>query len=159
MTTVMSAQARARLHSELDDLRDKQRPELLHLIAAVDGRDAADQAERTQREMDVQALDARIGRLADRLRTGSAPAPARPAFDGSVHPGSVVDLDFGDGMPERFLVSEFAVNDDDVQAVTVDSPLGRALLGSAAGATLSYAGPARRLTVTVVAVDPPPLAA
>ena len=64
---------------------------------------------------------------------------AETTHDGTVREGEVVLLDFGGGTPERYVVGTLAEVDDDVDAVTPSSPLGRALLGAVAGTAVSYA--------------------
>ena len=153
--TVLTTQARSRLAAELQDLRDRQRPELLRLAADIDGRDPADQAERTQREIDLLKLDQRIRRLDDLLADEDRVAlSADEGAPGTAQLGSAVDLDFGDGQPQRVILGDIVLSLSDIPVVTLDSPLGRALLGSTPGEKLTYRGPAKELSATVVAVHP-----
>jgi len=147
---VRSDQTRARLEAELGALA-AERSRLLWLAAAPDGRDAADQAERALREFDIDQVDMRMRRLGDRLRAASKPRPA-VKNDGTVREGAVVLLDFGDGDAERYVVGSLAELDEDVNAVTPTSPLGRALLGTARGSTVRYRTPAGERSVVVVGV-------
>lgn len=131
-----------------------ERSRLLELAATAVGRDAADQAERALREFDIEQVDLRIARVRERLDNvvarGANPVVAK--HDGTVRPGEMVALDFGDGTPERYVVGNLAEVDEDVAAVTPSSPLGKALLGSAAGTTVSYRTPAGQRTVRIAAV-------
>ncbi|MGN6088317.1 MAG: GreA/GreB family elongation factor, partial [Actinomycetales bacterium] len=71
---------------------------------------------------------------------------------GTAQLGSSVDLDFGDGRPQRVILGDVALSLSDIPVVTVESPLGRALLGSSAGDTVTYRVPAKERTATVLAV-------
>jgi transcription elongation factor GreA len=147
--SVLSDQTRARLSAELSALR-AERARLLELAAATEGKDAADQAERTMREFDIEQVDLRIQRFRDRLENADRVVDFGP-HDGTVRQGEVVVLDFGDG-PERYVVGALDSVDDDVLAVTPASPLGKALLGGTAGTTVTYRTPGGVRSVQVVSV-------
>lgn len=144
-----TAHHRLELQRQLDELLSVERPRLLSSMGAVDGNDPADQADRAALEFDLAQLDVRIRRLQDRLTGRGRP---QNGTGGLVHGASLV-LDFGDG-PETFLVSD-AGGVDDVDVVTPDSPLGRALAAAAVGESLTYGTPRGEIRVTLVAVDVP----
>ncbi|HEX3813696.1 MAG TPA: GreA/GreB family elongation factor [Mycobacteriales bacterium] len=148
--SVLSPETRGRLQEELTAL-EAERARLLELVAGTEGKDPADQAERTMREFDVEQVDVRIRRLTDRIDAANKPH-AETTHDGTVREGEVVLIDFGDGTPERYLVGALIEVDDDVDAVTPTSPLGRALLGATAGQTVSYRTPQGQRNVKIVAV-------
>ncbi len=152
--SVLSPETRGRLQDELSEL-EAERSRLLELVSGTEGKDAADQAERTMREFDVEQLDVRIRRLVDRLDAANRPH-AETTHDGTVREGEVVLIDFGDGTPERYVVGALAEVDDDVDVVTPTSPLGQALLGATAGQTVSYRTPQGERSVTIVAVGESP---
>jgi len=152
--SVLSAETLGRLQEELSALED-ERARLLELVSGTEGKDPADQAERTMREFDVEQLDVRIRRMVDRLDAASKPHAETP-HDGTVREGEVVLLDFGDGTPERYVVGALAEVDDDVDAVTPSSPLGQALLGGVGGQSVSYKTPAGQRTVRIVSVGDVP---
>jgi transcription elongation factor GreA len=148
--SVFSGGNRARLQEELSELA-AERARLLELVSAIEGKDAADQAERTMREFDVEQLDVRIRRIEDKLEAARRPqAPTQ--HDGTVREGEVVLLDFGDGAAERYVVSAISAVDDDVDVITPTSPLGRALLGGVAGQEVGYRTPQGPRAVRIVAV-------
>ncbi|MGI8696745.1 MAG: GreA/GreB family elongation factor [Mycobacteriales bacterium] len=148
---MLTDQGRAQLEAELAELA-LERAQLLELAARPDGRDAGDQAERALREFDIDQVDVRMRRARARLTAAERPR-AIVRDDGTVQPGVVVWLDFGDGEPERLVVGGLAEVDEDVEVVTPSSPLGRALLGSPAGAEVRYRTPSGHRTVRVAAVD------
>lgn len=148
--STLSPETRARLQEELSAL-EAERARLLELVATTEGKDAADQADRTLREFDVEQIELRMRRVVERLDAASRPhAPTE--HDGTVKPGEVVLIDFGDNVPERYVVGSLTEVDDDVDVVTPTSPLGRALLGTVAGQEVSYRTPAGEKTVRIVAV-------
>jgi transcription elongation factor GreA len=68
-----------------------------------------------------------------------------------VRVGSIVTIDFGDG-PERYLVGSIEEKRDDVSdALTPDSPLGRALLGKGTG-VMEYEVHERTHKVTILEI-------
>jgi transcription elongation GreA/GreB family factor len=148
--STLSPETRARLQEELSNM-EAERARLLELVATTEGKDAADQADRTLREFDVEQLEVRMRRIVERLDADARPhAPTE--HDGTVKLGEVVVIDFGDNAPERYVVGSLTEVDDDVDVVTPTSPLGQALLGATAGQEVSYRTPAGDQTVRIVAV-------
>ncbi|MER8047203.1 GreA/GreB family elongation factor [Streptomyces sp. NPDC094032] len=144
-----------------DDLRELER-ELTELRAAR-GKvaatlpdddmvgDHADAAEELDRATEVTRLDQRITEIEARLRT--APVAGPPPAD-TVGLGSTVTVRFADGAESTVTVGELA-EAPDLNLVTADSPLGRALLGHGAGDTVTYRAPEGPTTATVVSLGPP----
>jgi transcription elongation GreA/GreB family factor len=60
----------------------------------------------------------------------------------------------GDDDVMTYLVGSIEERHDTYDMLSTNSPLGQALLGKAPGATVTYQGPKRELSVTVVAVRP-----
>lgn len=99
-------------------------------------------------------MEARIRQLTELLRTaqvGEAPAP-----DGRVAPGTVVEVRFaGDSAGEKFLLGSREGAGGDLEVYSPQSPLGSALLGHAAGESVSYETPnGRTMDVEIVGVEP-----
>lgn len=69
--------------------------------------------------------------------------------------GHVVTLKFPNKEPFRVKMVGQRVgrSDDEIQQVSTDSPLGKALLGYAAGDTISYPAPRGEMTVEIISVD------
>ena len=141
----MTPESRAALAAQLQQLTDVERPHLLAVMGQSDGRDAADAAERSARELDLAQLDTRIARLRDRL---DAPE-ATGAASGLVEPGALLVLDFGDG-PETYRFADFDV--DGTSVVTPASPLGQALAGARGGDTVHYRTPRGEASVDLVSI-------
>ncbi|MFH8728939.1 GreA/GreB family elongation factor [Streptomyces termitum] len=144
----LSDAARAALDRELSDLRTERAAVAATLGGGEEPGDRADQADELQRATELEKLDARIGEVEGRLREGAA---AGAPSTGTVGVGSTVRLRFGDGTESTVHIGELA-DADDPALVTADSPLGRALLGRAAGEDVAYATPLGRTTAVVVSV-------
>ena len=72
-----------------------------------------------------------------------------------VEPGVVVELRYeGDDDTQKYLVGSIEERHDTYDVLSTNSPLGQALLGTSAGKTVTYQGPRRELSVTVVSVRP-----
>jgi transcription elongation factor, greA/greB, C-term len=69
--------------------------------------------------------------------------------------GRVVTLKFPNKEPFRakMVGQRVGRSDDEIQQVSTDSPLGRALLGHATGDTVSYPAPRGEMTVEIISVD------
>jgi transcription elongation factor GreA len=147
MTAASASQRTKDLTERLAALRAERRRLLAELLPPSYG-DDADRATNVNGHIQVAALDERIAAVESALMNLAARHPAA----GTVGVGSVVGLDFGDGT-ETFLLSPVDAIDPEQAVVTPDSPLGRALLGAAVGAQISYEPrPGRQVRVTVTEV-------
>lgn len=142
------ASAAGRLRSRLSALEAERE---LHAKARFDtGGDAGDRAWRVEGETQLLQLDEQIRRLRSLLEGLSAPAAAVPRD--RVAAGVTVDLRFlPDSSIERYAVGG-ASGDEDFPGLTLQSPLGRVLLGARAGDTVEYASPRGTARVLVVAI-------
>ncbi|CAL9282479.1 GreA/GreB family elongation factor [Streptomyces sp. SudanB182_2057] len=148
----IGAQARRALEQELADLRDERR-----LVAgtlrepSASAGDQADQADQLRRADQLGRLDRRIEDITERLREA---ASAGPAPTDVVGVGSTVTVRFPDGETETLRIGEVAEALDQT-LVTVDSPLGRALLGRRPGDTVRYDTPDGPATAVLVSIGEP----
>jgi transcription elongation factor GreA len=148
MTTASASQRTKDLTERLAALRAERERLMAELLPPSYG-DDADRATNVNGHIQVAALDERIAAVESALADLSAGHPAA----GTVGIGSVVGLDFGEGT-ETFLLSKVDVIDPDQAVVTPDSPLGRALVGAAVGAQISYEPrPGLQVQVTVIEVS------
>jgi transcription elongation factor GreA len=145
---MVSSDHRRRIEQQLAELRGVERPRLLSAMAAVDGKDPADQADLMTVELDLAQVDARIRRLSDLLADEQQTHPA-----GALPRGATLVLDFGSG-PETYRFGPLDV-DDGLDVVTPDSPLGHALVGAVAGQRVTYPTPRGPVSVTVVSICVP----
>ncbi|MDX2291742.1 MULTISPECIES: GreA/GreB family elongation factor [Streptomyces] len=147
----MSEVARSALNRELAALRTERANVAATLGDADEPGDRADQADELNRATEAERLDARIEEIEGRLREASA---AGPPSTGTVGVGSTVRVRFGDGSESTVRIGELA-DADDPDLVTAASPLGRALLGHAAGDSVAYATPLGRTTAVILSVGSP----
>jgi transcription elongation factor GreA len=72
-----------------------------------------------------------------------------------VEPGCLVELRYhGDDDAVTYLVGSIEERHEKYDVLSTNSPLGQALLGASPGETVTYQGPKRELSVTVVDVRP-----
>nr|WP_119293870.1 GreA/GreB family elongation factor [Streptomyces sp. YIM 130001] len=145
----ISEVARQGLEQELSALREERSKVAATLEDSDDAvGDRGDAADEVQRADALDRLDNRIEELTRRLQEGVAQGP--PPTE-AVGVGSTVTVRFPDGAEQTLEVTEVAggLTPD---LVTVDSPLGRALLGGHTGDTVNYRSPGGRSSVTVVAI-------
>ncbi|MGH4009950.1 MAG: GreA/GreB family elongation factor [Pseudonocardiaceae bacterium] len=149
-----TARTRRRLEEELARLRARRSV----LAAELDERDSvgdrADHAEMLEQADDAAWLDERIAELAGLIARGGPPDPAA----GRLLRGTEVTLRFDDGEVSTLRVvaiPEEITEDDDAEALTLDSPLGRALAGSGVGDIIQYGTPSGTALVEVLALKAP----
>lgn len=143
-----------RLQEELAQLQQRRSA----LAAELDERDSvgdrADHADVLEQADDVAWLDERITEVSGLIASGGVPETA----DGQLPRGAEATLRFDDGEVSTLRVvaiSEEVVEDDGVAAVTVDSPLGRALATSKVGDLVEYTTPSGPALVEVLALHKP----
>lgn len=148
------ARTRRRLEEELARLRARRTA----LAAELDGRDSvgdrADHAEVLEQADDVAWLDDRIAEVTGLIARGGPPEPAA----GRLPHGSEVTLCFEDGEVSTLRVvaiPEEVAEDDDVDALTLESPLGRVLAGSEVGDIVQYRTPSGTALVEILALRLP----
>ncbi|HKR49271.1 MAG TPA: GreA/GreB family elongation factor [Pseudonocardiaceae bacterium] len=148
------ARTRRRLEEELARLRARRAA----LAAELDGRDSvgdrADHAEVLEQADDVAWLDDRIAEVTGLIACGG---PPERAADQLPH-GSEVTLCFEDGEVSTLRVvaiPEEVAEDDDADALTLESPLGRALVGSEVGDIIQYRTPSGTALVEILALRLP----
>ncbi|MBK1786948.1 GreA/GreB family elongation factor [Prauserella cavernicola] len=147
----LSPATRARLEKELDQLRE-QRESLAPRLGEDPLGDSADQADLLERAEVVSRLDRRMAEVYDLLHGGPSADP-----ESALRSGTQVTLKFGDGSVEDMVVVGFAeeADEDDVSALTADSPLGRAIAGHQKGDTITYRTPAGESTAEIVKFKAP----
>ncbi|MGH3920158.1 MAG: GreA/GreB family elongation factor [Pseudonocardiaceae bacterium] len=150
----VTARTRQRLEEELARLRDRRSV----LAAELDERDAvgdrADHAEMLEQADDAAWLDDRIAEVTGLIARGGPPDPAADRLPR----GTEVTLRFDDGEVSTLRVvaiPEEVSEDDGADALTLDSPLGRALAGSGVGDIIQYGTPSGTALVEVLALRVP----
>lgn len=145
-TTWLSEEDYRRLQDELEHLRSEGRRKVSEEIqTAREHGDLSENAEYDAAKERQGQMEARIRQLEALLENAETGAPEH---DDAVAPGHVVTLDI-DGDRETYLVGSRENAPDDVDTLSTDSPIGRAVLGESVGATVEVQAPAGSFRVTV----------
>lgn len=142
-----------RLREELDELWRSERPKVTLAVqeAAAQG-DRSENAEYTYGKRRLREIDRRVRFLRQRL-DGMVVVDKPPADRTRVFFGAWVTLEKADGTEVRYRV----VGPDEIDAapghISMDSPLGKALLGKALDAEVTVAVPGGTATYFIVAIE------
>jgi transcription elongation GreA/GreB family factor len=147
----ITAEGAARLRAELQELLDDRLPELQQIVqtSAEDG-DLTDNSEWEESKDELARAQRRIDDIRAVLDTYTI-------LDGaggeSVELGSTITVRADDGEEIVWILVnpiEAFISED---RISVDSPVGRALLGTRAGSTVAVATPGGEASYTVLAVN------
>jgi len=142
-----------RLKAELEELWRVERPRVTQAVAeaAAQG-DRSENAEYTYGKRRLREIDRRVRFLRQRL-TGMVVVDDPPGDRGRVFFGAWVSLEREDGARVRYRI----VGPDEIDAapgyISMDAPLGRALLGKALDAEVRLELPAGPISYVVVAIE------
>jgi transcription elongation factor GreA len=148
----LSPQAYRRLQDELEERSTTRRRDLsLWIERAREHGDLKENADYHAAKDEHGLNEARIRQLEAMLKDAVV-LDGGPAGD-VVEPGTLVELRYdGDTDVTTYLVGSIEERNADYDVLSTNSPLGQAVLGKEPGATVSYQGPKRELSVTVVSV-------
>ncbi len=151
----LSQQAYDRLQQELEERSTTRRLELSHAIErAREHGDLSENADYDAAKNEHGLNEARIRQLEAMLKDAVVIEKKTDAAD-VVEPGLLVELRYpGDDDPVTYLVGSIEERHEKYDVLSTNSPLGQAIVGKAPGASVTYQGPKRELSVTVVAVRP-----
>jgi transcription elongation factor GreA len=138
------------LTEELDLLRERRREIEDSLEVEDRPDDIGDQSEATQRRDELDWIDRRIRDIVHLIHVVDRHRDHPPDRVGV---GSLVTLRYADGRFETLQVT--AVPDEDIPTVTLNSPLGRALLGAAVGEEVTWVTSDGRLRARVEDITAP----
>jgi transcription elongation factor GreA len=150
----LSPRAAERLREELAWRSGEHRRDIsLKIEIARELGDLSENADYDAAKNEQGLNEARIRQLEQILKTAVI---LEGASSGDVvEAGCLVELRHeGDDTPQTYLVGSIEERHDKYDVLSTNSPLGQALLGAAPGATVTYQGPRRELSVTVVGVRP-----
>ena len=150
----LSPQAYERLRSELEERSTTRRKELsLWIERAREHGDLKENADYHAAKDEHGLNEARIRQLEAMLKDAVVMESA--SSGDVVEPGVLVDIKYpGDDDPITYLVGSIEERHETYDVLSEGSPLGQAIIGATPGATVTYQGPKRELSVTVVAVRP-----
>ncbi|HVN43985.1 MAG TPA: transcription elongation factor GreB [Steroidobacteraceae bacterium] len=141
-----------RLRAELEQLWREERPRVTQAVAAAAAQgDRSENAEYTYGKRRLREIDRRVRFLRRRLE-GMVVVDQPPADTGRVFFGAWVELEAEDGTPARYRI----VGPDEFDMVpgyiSMDSPLGRALLRRSLDDEVTLETPAGERTYLIVAI-------
>jgi len=151
----LSPETHQRLTEELEDLTTRGRVEVAGRIEAARALgDLKENGDYHAAKDDQGKMEARIRQIEAMLKNATIVDSSAAAASGVVETGSVVALRYeGDDGAERYLIGSIEEKRADLDGViSPGSPLGQALLGKGAGATVEYEAPGGRLKVEIVEV-------
>jgi transcription elongation factor GreA len=150
----LSPQAYERLQQELDERTKTRRREIsLWIERAREHGDISENADYDAAKNEQGHNEARIRQLEAMLK--SAVVLEGGTSGEVVEPGCLVDLRYeGDDDVTTYLVGSIEERHDTYDVLSMNSPLGQAILGKSAGDAVTYKGPKRELSVTVVGLRP-----
>ncbi|MFM8238070.1 MAG: transcription elongation factor GreA [Actinomycetota bacterium] len=150
----LSPQAYERLRAELEERTTTRRREIsLWIERAREHGDLSENADYDAAKNEQGHNEARVRQLEAMLKEAVV-LEGTPTGD-EIAPGSLVELRYeGDDAVTTYLVGSIEERHETYDVLSPNSPLGQALLGKGPGATVTYQGPRRELSVTVVAVRP-----
>lgn len=141
----------SKLRAELKQIKEVDRPENVREIEVALGHgDLRENAEYHAAKEEKAKMEARIAQLFGILENAVI---VEGGDSDVVRSGSVVTLRYdGDDEDEveRYLVGSIEERHDDLDVITPNSALGEALMGAAAGSSVTYATPNGEMTVVVV---------
>lgn len=148
--TPLSQAAFDRLKAELEDLTTRGRAEIADLIEKARSLgDLSENGDYHAAKNDQGIMEARIRRLQQMIETAVI---IEADTSGIVAPGSVVAIRYeGDDEVERYLMGSIEEKGD-LPVMSLGSPLGKALVGRAAGETVEYEANGRTFKVELVEV-------
>jgi transcription elongation factor GreB len=143
----------ARLRAELDTLWREERPRVTQAVqdAAAQG-DRSENAEYTYGKRRLREIDRRVRFLRQRL-DGMTIVNQPPSDLKRIFFGAWITLERTDGVEMRYRIVGPDETDMGAGFISMDSPLGRALLGKALDADVSVVLPAGSTTFTIVAIE------
>jgi len=150
----LSPQAFQRLQQELEERSTTRRLELSHAI------ERARELGYLSENADYDAAKNEHGLNEARIRQLEATLKNAVVIEKSdnvdvVEPGALVELRYpGDDDAVTYLVGSIEERHETYDVLSTNSPLGQAIVGKGPGTTVTYQGPKRELSVTVVAVRP-----
>jgi transcription elongation factor GreB len=142
-----------RLHRELIHLLNEERPKVTAEVSAAAAQgDRSENAEYIYGKKRLREIDRRIRFLQSRLDTSTVVTPSEQTDASKVFFGATVTLEDEDGVKVTYQV----VGPDEIDAkggrVSVDSPIGKALLGKGQNETITVRRPKGEIELTIVVI-------
>jgi len=151
--TWISADGLARLRAEHEELTTIRRPEVIARIkAAKELGDLKENSDYTAAREEQSFLEGRIAQIEATLRTARVIATNAAEADGRIGLGATVTIEDEAGTQSTFRVVGSAEADPANGRISNVSPVGRAILGRAAGETVEISAPRGTVRYRIVSV-------
>ncbi|HEY2341059.1 MAG TPA: transcription elongation factor GreB [Steroidobacteraceae bacterium] len=142
-----------RLRAELEQLWREERPRVTQAVAAAAAQgDRSENAEYTYGKRRLREIDRRVRHLRRRLE-GMVVVDQPPADRGRVYFGAWVELEAEDGLCERYRIVGPDEFDMASGYISMDSPLGRALLRRGIDEEVTVETPGGRRVYLIVRIE------
>jgi transcription elongation factor GreA len=150
----LSPQAYERLREELEWRSGDHRREIsLSIERARELGDISENADYDAAKDEQGKNEARVRQIEGLLK--SAVVLEGTSAGDVVEPGCLVELRYeGDDDVQTYLVGSIEERHDTYDVLSTNSPLGQAIIGEKPGASVTYQGPRRQLSVEIVSVRP-----
>jgi transcription elongation factor GreA len=150
---VLSREGHERLTAELEELRTVARPQIIARVkAARELGDLRENADYEYARKEQSFMEGRIQALEQLLRTGIVLDESAPAIDpDKVRLGSTVEVEH-DGERLTYVIVNTAEANPALGRLSTSSPVGRALIGAAAGDEVTVQSPAGAMAYRVIGV-------
>ena len=143
-----------RLHTELLRLLNVERPKITAEVSAAAAQgDRSENAEYIYGKKRLREIDRRIHFLQSRLDTLTVVVPSEQTDRARVYFGATVKLKNDDG--EELVYQVVGADEIDTKGglISVDSPIGRALLGKTRGDVISVQRPRGPIELEIIEID------
>ncbi len=138
-----------KLKRDLEEVRAKRRSAAERMKEAAQPGDIEDNPEFEQAKEEVAQLDARIYELEEMIGRAKI---IEEQHGGVAGPGSVIEVEDADGVLETWHLVGAVEADPGAGRISVESPVGRALLGKRKGDRIEVNAPSGVIELTVKAV-------
>jgi transcription elongation factor GreB len=143
-----------RMHRELLRLLNEERPKVTAEVSAAAAQgDRSENAEYIYGKKRLREIDRRIRFLQKRLDTATIVDPAEQTDKGRVYFGATVTLEDEDGAKTTYQIVGSDEIDTQGGRISVESPIGKALLRKAVGDSVEVMRPRGEIELTLVSIQ------
>jgi transcription elongation factor GreB len=143
-----------RMHRELLKLLNEERPKVTAEVSAAAAQgDRSENAEYIYGKKRLREIDRRIRFLQRRLDTATIVTPSEQTDTGHVYFGATVTLEDEDGHHTTYQIVGSDEIDTQGGRISVESPIGKALLRKAVGDSVEVMRPRGEIELTIVAIS------
>jgi len=143
-----------RLHQELLRLLNEERPKVTAEVSAAAAQgDRSENAEYIYGKKRLREIDRRIHFLQRRLDTCTVVVPAEQSDASRIYFGATVTLEDEEGGSSTYQIVGADETDTKGGRISIESPIGRALLGKRKGETVTVRRPRGEIELTILRIE------